>query len=135
MVGRGCGAVWCRGRDRCRPVSRRFPGHLRLAGRLGAEAHVLIGRDIADPVIPDLCPRARTSPRSSSAKRWSPSVEAIFFGAVVDALLKRPAATSTFTSFEGEPEETPPAARFADRPAVPMGANYVGTALIVDLAL
>jgi two-component system sensor histidine kinase KdpD len=82
---------------------QRIVQHLRLAERLGAETHTLVGRDIAGAVL-DLA-RARNVTKIVVGKTAVPRWKRWFRRSVVDALLERSGDIDVYV-IRGEPESS-----------------------------
>jgi two-component system sensor histidine kinase KdpD len=85
-------------------VRQRVVQHLRLAERLGAETHTLVGQDVAKTVL-DFA-RTRNVTKIVVGKTAEPRWKRYFFRSVVDALLEHSGAIDMYV-IRGEPEHAP----------------------------
>jgi two-component system sensor histidine kinase KdpD len=108
---------------------QRVAQHLRLAERLGAETHTLIGDDVAQTIL-DFA-RSRNVTKIIIGKTSQPRWKRFLFGTVVDALVDRSGDIDVYI-LRGEPEESSPPRVPERRAAFPWG-NYLRTAGVVAL--
>jgi two-component system sensor histidine kinase KdpD len=108
---------------------QRVAQHLRLAERLGAETHTLIGDDVAQTIL-NLA-RSRNVTKILVGKTSRPRWQRFLFGTVVDALVDRSGDIDVYV-IRGQPEEAAPPRPPERRAAIAWG-NYLRTALVVAL--
>jgi two-component system sensor histidine kinase KdpD len=106
---------------------QRVAQHLRLAERLGAETHTLIGDDVAQTIL-DFA-RSQNVARIVIGKTSQPRWKRFLFGTVVDALVDRSGDIDVYV-LRGEPEESRPPRPPERGAAFPWG-NYLRTAAVV----
>ncbi len=107
----------------------RIGEHLRLAERLGAETHTLVGDDVAQTLV-DFA-RSRNVTKIVVGKTSQPRWKRFVFGTVVDALLERSGDIDVYV-IRGESE--PSSVVRSSRPATaPNWNNYVWTVIIVAI--
>src|SRR5439155_12009697 len=102
---------------------QRAAQHLRLAERLGAETHTLIGDDVAQTVL-DFA-RSRNVTKIVIGKTSQPRWRRLLFGTVVDTLVDRRGAIDVYV-IRGGPDEAPPP-RTPERPAAVPWPDYLRT--------
>jgi two-component system sensor histidine kinase KdpD len=103
--------------------------HLRLAERLGAETHTLIGDDVAQTIL-DFA-RSRNVTKIIIGKTFQPRWKRFLFGTVVDTLVDRSGDIDVYV-IRGEPEGSRPP-RPPERPVPFPWGNYLRTAVVVTL--
>jgi two-component system sensor histidine kinase KdpD len=108
---------------------QRVAQHLRLAERLGAETHTLIGDDVAQTIL-DFA-RLRNVTKIIIGKTSQPRWKRFLFGTVVDALVDKSGDIDVYV-IRGEPEESRPP-RVPERRQAFSWANYLRTAVVVTL--
>lgn len=110
-------------------AQRRIDKHLRMAERLGAEAHTLIGSDVAQTILEFA--RSRNVTKIVVGKTSDPRWKRFLFGTVVDSLLDRSGDIDVYVIRGEADEKLPPQAR--ERPAPFPWHNYFKTAGVVAL--
>jgi two-component system sensor histidine kinase KdpD len=110
-------------------VRQRVAQHLRLAERLGAETHTLIGDDIAQTIL-DFA-RSQNVTKIIIGKTSQPWWKRFLFGTVVDALVDRSGDIDVYV-IRGETEEERPLRPPPRRTAIAWG-NYLRTAVVVAI--
>jgi two-component system sensor histidine kinase KdpD len=108
---------------------QRVAHNLRLAERLGAETHTLIGADVAATIL-DFA-RARNVTKIVVGKTSQPRWQRFLFGTVVDALVDHSGAIDVYV-IRGEPEQSRPP-QPPERAPPFAWAPYLHTALVVTL--
>ncbi|HZT82861.1 MAG TPA: sensor histidine kinase KdpD [Gemmataceae bacterium] len=122
-------AVEPRGAAANAAARQRVAQHLRLAERLGAETHTLVGDDVAQTLL-DFA-RARNVTKVIIGKTLQPRWRRFLFGTVVDALLDGSGDIDVYV-IRGEREGPAPPRPPARREAFAWG-NYLRTAGVVAL--
>ena len=100
---------------------------MRLAERLGAETHTLVGDDVAQTIL-DFA-QSRNVTKIVVGKTGQPRWRRLLFGTVVDALVDRSGNIDVYV-IRGEPEAAPPPPRRGYRPDVAW-SKYVRTSVVV----
>jgi two-component system sensor histidine kinase KdpD len=108
---------------------QRIAQHLRLAERLGAETHTLVGGDIAQTLL-DFA-RSRNVTKIVVGKTAQPRWKRLLFGTVVDSLLDRSGDIDVYV-IRGEPEGGA-APRPAPRRTEVAWRHYLATAGVVAI--
>jgi two-component system sensor histidine kinase KdpD len=108
---------------------QRVAQHLRLAERLGAETHTLVGNDVAQTIL-DFA-RSRNVARIIIGKTSEPRWKRFLVGTVVDALVDLSGDIDVYV-IRGETEESRPPRPPEHRATFAWG-NYLRTALVVAL--
>jgi two-component system sensor histidine kinase KdpD len=112
------------------PADRqRLAQHLRLAERLGAETHTLIGGDVAQTVL-DFA-RSRNVTKIVVGKTLLPRWRRFVFGTVVDALVDRSGDIDVYVIRGGREGSRQP--RPSERPAAVAWKNHLRAALVVGV--
>jgi two-component system sensor histidine kinase KdpD len=108
---------------------QRVAQHLRLAERLGAETHTLIGTDVVQTIL-DFA-RSRNVTKIIVGKTFQPRWKRLLFGTVVDGLVDRSGDIDVYV-IRGEVEESRPP-RPARRTRRIAWSDYLRTAVVVAL--